>query len=190
MSSTLINRTPCVVGVFDDDDVFLDACKKLKSKNLKVLDTFTPFPIHGIEKVLDVPRSNLAIAAFMFGTFGFIVGVALQVGLAGFDWPNNFGGKPPVAIPAFVPIIFELTILCASLGMVATYFFRSSLMPGFEPKIYDRHATSHHFVVLVEKTPGMRGEIIEIVKNAGAIEVRDDEYLEQNAPFPLPIKMI
>lgn len=188
MSSTLIKRTPCVVGVFDDDDVFLAGCKKIKDKNLNVLDAFTPFPVHGIEAVLNIPRSNLAIAAFMFGIFGFICGLSMQVGLQGFDWPNNFGGKPPVSLPAFVPITFELTILCASLGMVGTYFFRSTLLPGFEPKIYDIHATSHHFVVLVEAAE-MTDDIKDILKDAGAIEVREDEYLEQNAPFPLPIKM-
>ena len=188
MSSTLLKRTPCVVGVFDDDDVFLDGCKTIKGKGLNVLDAFTPFPVHGIEKILNIPRSNLAVAAFMFGCFGFICGLALQVGLAGFDWPNNFGGKPPVALPAFVPVTFELTILCASLGMVGTYFFRSTLLPGFEPKIYDQHATSHHFVVLVESA-NMTEDIKETLKDIGAIEVREDEYLEQNAPFPLPIKM-
>ena len=188
MSSTLIKRTPCVVGVFDDDDVFLNGCKHIKAKNLNVLDTFTPFPVHGIEAVLNVPRSNLAIAAFMFGIFGFLCGLSLQLGLQGFDWPNNFGGKPPVAIPAFVPITFEITILCASLGMVGTYFMRASLMPGYEPKIYDQHATSHHFVVLVESANTVQ-EAKDILKEAGAIEIREDEYLEQNSPLPLPINM-
>ena len=188
MSSSLIKRTPCIVGVFDDDDVFLAGCRKIKGKNLNVLDTFTPFPVHGIESVLNVPRSNLGIAAFMFGMFGFLCGLAMQVGLQGFDWPNNFGGKPPVAIPSFVPITFELTVLCASLGMVGTYFFRATLLPGFEPKIYDQHATSHHFVVLVEGG-AMADDAKAILKDAGAIEIREDEYLEQNAPFPLPIKM-
>lgn len=184
----LIKRTPCVVAVYNDDDKFLDGCKFIKGKDLRVLDAFTPFPVHGLENILKIPRSNLAIAAFMFGVLGFLSGLALQVGLQGFNWPINFGGKPPVAIPSFVPITFELTILFASLGMVGTYFFRAMLLPGFEPKIYDPHATSHHFVVLVE-AEGMSDEIKSILKDSGAIEIRDDEYLEQNAPFPLPIKM-
>lgn len=184
----LIKRTNCVVGVYDDDDKFLAGLKHIKSKNLSVLDTFTPFPIHGIEKILEVPRSNLGIAAFVFGVIGFLCGLSLQVGLAGFDWPNNFGGKPAVAIPSFVPVTFEITVLLASLGMVGTFFFRSMLIPGFEPKIYDIHATSHHFVVLVEAA-GMTEEITAILKESGAIETRTDEYLEQNAPIPLPINM-
>lgn len=184
----LLKRTPCVVGVFDDDDKFLDGLKFIKSKGLTVLDTFTPFPVHGIEKILNVPRSNLGVAAFMFGALGFLTGLSIQVYMMGVDWPNNFGGKPPIAIPSFIPVTFELTILFASLGMVGTFFFRSMLMPGFTPKIYDEHATSHHFVVLIE-AESMTAEINEMLKEAGAVETREDEFLEQNGPAPLPIKM-
>lgn len=184
----LLKRTPCVVGVFDDDDKFLQGLRFVKEKNLNVLDTFTPFPVHGIEKVLNVPRSNLAVAAFIFGALGFLTGLSIQVYMQGIDWPNNFGGKPPIAIPSFIPVTFELTVLFASLGMVGTFFFRSMLLPGFEPKLYDQHATSHHFVVLVE-ADSMTDDINDILKEAGAIETRQDEYLEQNGPAPLPIKM-
>ena len=49
------------------------------------------------------------------------------------DWPQNIGGKPSFSfmenLPAFVPVIFELTVFFAGHLMVITFYVRSSLWP-------------------------------------------------------------
>ena len=54
-----INKINCIVAVFEDDEVLLEALKKARAAGLKILDCFTPFPVHGIEKILGIKRSNL-----------------------------------------------------------------------------------------------------------------------------------
>ena len=99
-----ITKTPCTVAIFEDDEVLLEALRKSRAKGLKILDCFTPFPVHGIERVLGIKRSNLGIAAFVFGCFGFTVAFLLQTYVMKFDWPNNIGGKPtwPLASGCFI----------------------------------------------------------------------------------------
>jgi hypothetical protein len=51
------------------------------------------------------------------------------------DWPMNIGGKPSQAStirtsPAFVPVLFEFTVLCAAHGMAITYLIRNKTCPA------------------------------------------------------------
>ena len=46
------------------------------------------------------------------------------------DWPIIFGGKPYWSVPAFVPIVFEVTVLFASIGMWVTFFTICGMAPG------------------------------------------------------------
>ena len=49
------------------------------------------------------------------------------------DWPQNIGGKPSFSLlenlPAFVPVIFELTVFFTAHLMVITFYLRSRLWP-------------------------------------------------------------
>jgi hypothetical protein len=181
-----IKKTPCVVAIFEDDEVLLNALKKARAKGLKILDCFTPFPVHGIERVLGIKRSNLGIAAFVFGCFGFTVAMLLQSYAMKFDWPNNVGGKPTWPLASFVPVLFEWSVLFASLGMTFTFFWISGMFPGVQPIIYEKRATDDRFVVIFDQASG-RDEIRNLMMENGVVELRDDEYISHNFPGPLPI---
>lgn len=183
-----IKKTNCIVAVFDDDEVLLNALSKAKAKNYEILDVFTPFPIHGIDKVLGMKRSNLAIAAFLFGCIGLAFGLTLTTYTMYYDWPNNIGGKPTWPVLSFIPVLFECTVLISALGMVGTFFSVNQMGPGAMPVIYERRATADRFVALFKD--GKSGnEIRTAMKELGALEVRDDVHVSHNAPFPLPIKL-
>ena len=70
LSIVKIKKQDCVVAVFDDDTTLLDALQVAMDKKYDIIDIFTPFPVHGIEKIIGMKRSNLAIAAFVFGCVG------------------------------------------------------------------------------------------------------------------------
>src|SRR5437763_17039738 len=118
-----IIRKPCIVAVFNDDAVLLKALEKAMAKGMRPLDCFTPFTVHGIEKILGIKRSNLAVAAFVFGCIGFSLAMMLMTYAMRIDWPEDIGGKPTWPLASFVPILFELTVLIASLGMTFTFFW-------------------------------------------------------------------
>ena len=113
--------TKFLVGIYDDEDEVLHAVTEVKSKGVNIHEVYTPFPIHGLDVAIGHPRTRIPIAAFMFGITGTICGTLLTVWTMGFDWPMIVGGKDHVAFPDFIPIIFELTVLLASYGMVFTF---------------------------------------------------------------------
>src|ERR1051326_6578213 len=98
-----IIRKPCVVAVYNDDDKLLDTLRKAMAKGWKPIDCFTPFPVHGIEKILGIKRSNLAVAGFVFGCFGTCIALMLMTYTMRWDWPEDIGGKPTWPLASFIP---------------------------------------------------------------------------------------
>ena len=94
-----------------------------------------------------------------------------------FDWPMDIGGKPSFAfyknLPAYVPVIFESTVLYAAHGMVITFYLRSKLLPGVEPQVIDMRQADDHFVMSVLLKEGQSAEDVKrMFIQAGAVETK------------------
>jgi hypothetical protein len=120
-------------AVYDDDDKLIDAIKNLNENKIIIEEVFTPFPVHGLDHLLDLKPTRLAIAAFIYGCIGLTFGLLMINYIMIVDWPQNIGGKPSFSLlenlPAFVPVIFELTVFFAAHLMVITFYLRSRLWP-------------------------------------------------------------
>ena len=57
-------------GIFSDEVPLIEACKKLRSSGIRINEVYTPFPLHGIDPIIGVPRTRLAICAFIYGLTG------------------------------------------------------------------------------------------------------------------------
>jgi len=176
------------MGVFDDDHTLVEAIQHIRDKNYNVKDAFTPFPVHGLDKAMGLRQTRLGYVAFICGILGGGFAFTVMTFMMHVDWPMNIGGKPTWPIPSFVPITFELTVLISALGMVTAYLMSNAMLPGMEPKIYHSRASSDRFIVLVEHN-GQVDEVKNLLKQYGAEEAVEEEYLEQTSPLPLPIKM-
>ncbi|HLW50084.1 MAG TPA: DUF3341 domain-containing protein [Sphingobacteriaceae bacterium] len=171
-----MSNTKYIIGSFADPDEMMDGIDKLQKNNVSIYDCFTPMPIHGIEAKLGVKPSRLPIAAFIFGALGTTLGVGLLYYTMVYDWPMNVGGKPSLAMPDFIPVTFEVTILMCALGMVATFFYRNHLFPGRAPRVMDLRATDDRFVIAIDAHTNKDHEKIEnLLKEAGAVEVKYNE---------------
>ena len=120
-------------AIYDDDDKLMDAVKYLKKEGVYIEDVFTPFPVHGLDHILKLEPTRLAITAFIYGCVGLAFGILMINYIMIVDWPQNIGGKPSFSlienIPAFVPVIFELTVFFTAHLMVITFYLRSRLWP-------------------------------------------------------------
>jgi hypothetical protein len=83
-----------------------------------------------MDRLMGIRHSRLPIVTLVGGLVGCAAALAMQFYMAVFDWPLNVGGKPPNSTLAFVPIAFELTVLCAGLITAAAFLMRSRLVPG------------------------------------------------------------
>jgi hypothetical protein len=57
-------------AMYDDDDKLKVAAQLIVDKGIRVKEVFSPFPIHGIDPIIGVKRTRLAICAFMYALTG------------------------------------------------------------------------------------------------------------------------
>lgn len=179
MGPTATNKH-IIHGVFGDEVPLLQACAKLRAAGIRIKDVYSPFPIHGIDGVIGVPRTRIAICAFIYGITGTSLATLMMWYMMVHDWPNDIGGKPNwayyFAVPAFIPITFEATVFCAAHGMALTYFLRCWLVPGARAKNPDPRTTDDKFLIYLELNDEQSKKAEEILKSNGAEEVNHKGY--------------
>ncbi len=166
-----------IYALYNDDHVVYEGAKKLVKKGVKIKDVFSPFPIHGIDPIIGVRKTRLAICAFIYGLTGMSLAILGMWYFMIEDWPMNIGGKPNYTLlqnlPAFVPVIFEITVLCTAHGMILTYFLRNKTLPGMKAKNPDPRTTDDMFAVEIEldNQPLNEEELVAYLKETGAVEI-------------------
>lgn len=171
--------THFILGVYEDEDVLLHAVEQVRSSGVKIHEVFSPYPVHGLEHVLGYKRSRLPIAAFLFGLLGTSLALTMQFYMMKFDWPMIIGGKDFAAVPDFIPVTFEMTVLLAAFGMVGVFMISSNLKPWAQPRIFDVRITDDKHVMAIDiaNNNAMEVEKIkEILKSSGATEVNNKSF--------------
>ncbi len=166
-----------VYGIFNDDDTVMNAIPALRKKGMRVKDVISPFPIHGLDHALGLDRTRISICCFLYGMTGLSLALLMMYYMNIFDWPMDIGGKPSWAfyknLPAFIPVTFESTVLCAAHGMVITFLLRSKLLPGVEPNVIHPRMADDHFVMAVQIQDASEATNVEAaLRAAGAIETK------------------
>ncbi|MFN0274298.1 MAG: DUF3341 domain-containing protein [Chitinophagales bacterium] len=169
-----------VFGLFEDEQVLMKAVKTVRNEGLKISDVLTPFPVHGLDEAMGLRQTKLHSAGFVFGLTGTLTALTFILWVSTANYPLNYGGKPYLSLPAWIPITFELTVLFASIGMTLTYLYLNRLAPGIKPRILDERITSHMFAMAFEIDPETSGnkkkEIEQILRSSGAVEVHEKDW--------------
>ena len=139
---------------FDDEDPMLKAVGKLLENNVKIVDVQTPFPVHGIDRLLSIKRSRIPVGGFIFGIIGATLAFWFMTWVFTVSYPLIIGGKPFFAAPSFIPITFEMTVLFAGLSMAAALLIRSGLKPDIRFKPADERITDNMFVITADNNNG------------------------------------
>ena len=162
-------------ALYDDDDTLLSAVKKIRSENHHIEEVYTPFPVHGLDKALGLEETRIAIMSFIYGCIGLCVAVAMMNFIMIEDWPQNIGGKPSFSylenMPAFVPIMFELTVFFAAHLMVITFYMRSKLWPFKKAENPNPLTTDDKFLVELEINNNNEKALSSLLKKSGAIDI-------------------
>ncbi|HET8655202.1 MAG TPA: DUF3341 domain-containing protein [Longimicrobiaceae bacterium] len=163
-----------VLGVFPYLDTATEAVERLRAKGFP-LTVYSPTPRHEIEHALEAPESAVRIYTLMGGFLGTAAGAALAIWTS-LEWPLIVGGKEIVAMPAFVVIMFEVTILIGALSTVAGLFLTARLPRGGRPEaLYHPRFSSDRFGVFAHTGPDHFDEVQSIMAASGSEEVLVDQ---------------
>lgn len=180
MEDTTMSKN-LIYGVFSDPDVTVDAGYKLTGAGVKINDVYSPFPIHGLDPAIGLKPTRISVAAFIFGATGLSLACLMMWYMMIYDWPMNIGGKPSFSlaenVPAFVPVLFECTVLLGAHGMIWTFYFISDVLPGKDGKNPDPRTTDDKIIIEIDpaKQKQTEADIIHLLKEAGAEEINRSE---------------
>ena len=166
-----------LAGIWLDEHQLVEAARKVRESGIKNFEAISPFPLHGIDEAMGLPMSFIPWVTFILGLCGFAFGTWFTWWTSAVDWPVIIGGKPMWSLPAFIPIMFELTVLFAALSSVGTMIYVCG-MPAVDPPIIDPDLTSHKFALFVpESAAGFNAAKLEqIFRDLGAVEVKKTEF--------------
>lgn len=160
---------------YTDDDVLMQAVKDARKAHYHIGEVYTPFPVHGLDKAMGLAPTRLAITSFLYGVVGLAISIVMMNYIMIEDWPQDIGGKPSFSfiqnMPAFVPIMFELTVFFAAHLMVITFYLRSKLWPFKEAENPDVRTTDDHFLMEIDVENHSIEELSKFLVNTGAVEV-------------------
>jgi hypothetical protein len=167
-----------IQAYYTDDDILVSAVKKVKAAKHHIEEVYTPFPVHGLDKAMGLAPTRIAIAAFIYGLIGLAVAIVMMNFIMIQDWPQDIGGKPSFSyienMPAFVPVMFELTVFFAAHLMVITFYLRSKLWPFKKAENPDVRTTDDHFVMEIAIHDNEK-ELKDLLTESGAVEINISE---------------
>lgn len=111
-------KAQAVIALFNSAQELVDAIPKVRATWHGPLEAYTPYPVHGIEKVLGIGKSWVGWIVLGMGLTGMCIGFGLQTWVFNVAYPLEFGGKPHFGWPAFIPVTFETTVLLSAFGAV------------------------------------------------------------------------
>jgi hypothetical protein len=128
--------TPGLYGLmaeFIEPHDLLRAAEAAREAGYRRMDAYSPFPLEGLGEALGLRRSRLPLLVLAGGIVGGLLGYGLQYWVSVVDYPYNIGGRPYHSWPAFIPVTFEMTILCAALTAVLGMLALNGLPMPYHP---------------------------------------------------------
>lgn len=171
---------PWRLAEFTEPDEMLAAVRALRSEGYERLEAFTPAFVPELAEALEVPRSRTPQLMFGAGALGACAGALVQWWCNAHDYPLNVGGRPLASVPAWIPIMFEMTVL----GAAVTGFFAlmvSSRLPRLVDPIErlpgsERGTLDRYLLVIDGGDPKfVADKCLRVLKQHRAAQVVDGE---------------
>ena len=172
-NTLLPEETFGVIGTFDSAPDIYEACKKTNEAGFKKWDSYTPYPVHGLDKVSGQRRSLVGAFTLAGGITGFTLANIMVWFMNMYDYPLIVGGMPFYS-PIFpFPVSYELTILLSAFGTLFGMFALNRLSQHHSPLFNYKEmfkCTDDTFALCIEaKDPNFDAEkTAKFLENLGA----------------------
>jgi len=140
------------IATFEHEEDLLGAAAAVRQAGLKIVDAFTPYAVHGLDRAIGWKPSRLTWVCFVCGMTGALGMLWFEHWTASVAWAINVGGKPWNSLPSDVPVAFEAAVLLAGFGSVFALFAVSRLYPGKPARVVAPRTTDDRFVLVIDET--------------------------------------
>lgn len=144
-----------LLAEYDSAPAIYKACEKIRDAGYKRWDSYTPFPVHNLDKAMGIKPSVLPFIVFACGMTGAACGLLLQWWTSTIAYPLVIAGKPLFSFQANVPVTFELGILFSAFGAVFGMLGLNKL-PQFYHPLFNiarfARVTDDRFFIAIEAT--------------------------------------
>jgi hypothetical protein len=142
-----------LLAEFDHAEELVEATRRARSAGFRCLDAYAPMPVHGLTEALGRRATRLPFLTLLGGVLGAVAGYAFQYWYNVIEYPMNIGGRPHHSWPAFVPVVFECTVLGAALFTVLSILGLNGLPQPYHPLFHIdafRLASRNRFFLCIE----------------------------------------
>lgn len=150
------DETPKAYGLiaeFDDPEVLVHAAEAAYKAGYRNMDAYAPFPVHGLAEAIGFKKTYVSLITLIGGLTGTATAFLLQYISGVIHYPYDIGGKPFFSWPAYVPILFELTVLFGAFSALGSMLYLNGLPrlhhPIFGARRFER-ASSDGFFLCIE----------------------------------------
>jgi len=167
-----------VAAEFEDATKLVRATERARDAGFTRMDAYAPFPVEGLSEALPIGPTILPWIILVGGLIGMVGGFGMQYWCLAIDYPFNVGGRPLLSWPMFIPVTFELTILCASLaavlGMLALNGLPMPYHPLFHLPRFALASRDRFFLCIMANDPKFNApETAQFLASLGAREVTE-----------------
>jgi mono/diheme cytochrome c family protein len=167
-----------VLGLFGSADELLEAIPKVKAEGFAELEAYTPYPVHGIDEALDLPKSKLGVLVFLIGSLACISAFTFEWWTSTVSYPLRTGGKPFNGWQGWVLVMVEATILFSTFTAGIGMLFAFNKLPFFGNPILPSKAitsiTRDRFALVLVAADG----ILDVESAAAALRAAGAESIE------------
>jgi ActD protein len=151
-----------LMAEFTSAERLIAAAAAARARGYRAMDAYTPFPVDGLGEALGLPPSRMPLLILLGGIAGCLGGYGLQYWAMVASYPINTGGRPLNSWPSFIPVTFELTILCAALtavfGMILMNGLPMPYHPVFNVRRFSLASRSRFFLCIEARDPSFSAE--------------------------------
>lgn len=167
-----------VMAEFASPDEFVAALKKVRAAGYTQYDAYSPLPLEEAAEAMDLHGNSVPLLVLIGGICGGLGGYALAAWSSIVAYPINVGGRPLHSWPAFIPPIFECTVLLAALtavfGMLALNGLPLPYHPVFNVERFTGASKDRFFVCIEATDPKFEvGAVRSFLSGLGPHEVSE-----------------
>ena len=169
-----------VMAEFDTPTDLVAAARRTYEAGYRRINGYSPYPIEELSDAIGFTHTSLPLIVFIGGVVGGLAGFFMQYWMEVINYPLNVGGKPYNSWPAFIPITFECTVLCAAfaavLGMLVLNKLPQPYHPVFNAPNFALATRDRFFLVVEANDPQFEHEtVVGLMKSLNAQDVCDVE---------------